>query len=109
MPAVQSISTSYLAKDYLNRSINIVDVRNETEYDSSHVNNALHIPLDTINEKLTALEKNKSYYVHCAGGYRSMIFISILKARGFNKLIDVKGGFNEMKSHSEFKLTGTVN
>jgi rhodanese-related sulfurtransferase len=54
---------------------------------------------------MAAIQKNKTYYVHCAGGYRSMIFVSILKARGFDHLIDVKGGFKEIKESGQFKLT----
>ncbi len=54
---------------------------------------------------MAAIEKDKTYYVHCAGGYRSMIFVSILKARGFDHLIDVKGGFKEIKESGQFKLT----
>jgi len=54
---------------------------------------------------MAAIDKDKTYYVHCAGGYRSMIFISILKARGFDHLIDVKGGFKEIKESGQFKLT----
>jgi rhodanese-related sulfurtransferase len=54
---------------------------------------------------MAAIHKDKTYYVHCAGGYRSMIFVSILKARGFDHLIDVKGGFKEIKESGQFKLT----
>jgi rhodanese-related sulfurtransferase len=54
---------------------------------------------------MAAIQKDKTYYVHCAGGYRSMIFVSILKARGFDHLIDVKGGFKEIKESGQFKLT----
>jgi rhodanese-related sulfurtransferase len=54
---------------------------------------------------MAAIEKDKTYYVHCAGGYRSMIFVSILKARGFDHLIDVKGGFKEIKESGQFQLT----
>jgi len=63
------------------------------------------VPLDFINDSMAAIQKDKTYYVHCAGGYRSMIFVSILKARGFNHLIDVKGGFKEIKESGQFKLT----
>ncbi|MFM7093016.1 MAG: rhodanese-like domain-containing protein, partial [Actinomycetota bacterium] len=54
------------------------------------------------------LERNKTYYVHCAGGYRSMIFVSILKARGYGRLIDVKGGFQAMKESGLFQITDYV-
>jgi rhodanese-related sulfurtransferase len=57
---------------------------------------------------MTLIDPNKTYYVHCAGGYRSMIFISILKARGYDNLIDVKGGFNAIKNNPAFKVTDYV-
>ena len=62
-----------------------------------HLDNAQHFSLDLINEKMNEVSKDKTYYVHCAGGYRSVITISILKARGFNKLIDIAGGFGAIK------------
>ena len=57
---------------------------------------------------MAQIDKNKTYFVHCAGGYRSMIFISVLKARGFENLIDVKGGFKALKESGRFKLTEYV-
>jgi glyoxylase-like metal-dependent hydrolase (beta-lactamase superfamily II)/rhodanese-related sulfurtransferase len=71
----------------------IVDVRKPTEYDAEHLSAALNLPLDFVNDSMAEMEKDKPYYIHCAGGYRSMIFASILQARGFDKLVDVKGGF----------------
>ncbi len=85
--------------------VNILDVRRKSEYDSEHIINAVSAPLDYINESMLLIDKNKVYYVHCAGGYRSMVFISILKARGYNNLIDVKGGFKAMKESGVFKIT----
>ena len=75
-------------------TVKILDVRKASEYKSEHIKNAQNAPLDFINESMAAIDKEQTYYVHCAGGYRSMIFISILKARGFKNLIDIKGGFN---------------
>ena len=66
------------------------------------------MPLDVINDSMAHINKNKTYYVHCAGGYRSMIFASILKARGYDKLIDVKGGFKALKDSGKFKVTDYV-
>jgi len=64
--------------------------------------------LDDINDHIADVSKNKTYYVHCAGGYRSMIFISILKARGFDNLIDVKGGFKAIKESGKFNISDYV-
>ena len=90
------------------QSATVLDVRKPSEYISEHVVNAVNMPLDTINEHLASLEKDKSYYVHCAGGYRSMIFASILKARGFTNLIDVKGGFKSIKDIETIPVTDYV-
>jgi len=73
--------------------ITILDVRKQSEYQAGHVPGAINLPLDNINEQIIEVDKNKTYYVHCAGGYRSMIFVSILKSRGFEKMINVEGGF----------------
>jgi hydroxyacylglutathione hydrolase len=69
---------------------------------------AENIPLDYINENMAQIDKNKTYYVHCAGGYRSMIFNSIMKARGYDNLIDVKGGLSAIKASAKFGLTDYV-
>ncbi|MEQ8244767.1 MBL fold metallo-hydrolase [Fulvivirga sp.] len=91
---VTSISADEFAKAYEQSEINIMDVRKPTEYDAEHVENAENIPLDYVSERMNEVDKNKKYHIHCAGGYRSMIMASILKSRGFHKLIDVAGGFN---------------
>ncbi len=75
----------------------IFDVRKPNEYTSEHVVNAKTTPLDFINNHLSEFPDNQSFYVHCAGGYRSMIAASILKSRGIHNLIDVKGGFKAIK------------
>lgn len=107
--SIKSISAEELAeiKDK-NASANILDVRKKSEYFSEHVIDAENAPLDTINDSMAQIDKSKTYYVHCAGGYRSMIFASILKARGFENLIDVNGGFKAIKDSNLFKITDYV-
>ena len=107
--SIKSISAEELAeiKDK-NASANILDVRKKSEYFSEHIIDAENAPLDTINESMAQIDKSKTYYVHCAGGYRSMIFTSILKARGFDNLIDVNGGFKAIKDSNLFKITDYV-
>jgi hydroxyacylglutathione hydrolase len=105
---IRSISANQLADVMKQKQVNILDVRKKSEYDSEHIVDAENEPLDFINENMTHIDKNKTYYVHCAGGYRSMIFISILRARGYNKLIDVKGGFKALKESGKFKSTDYV-
>ncbi len=103
---IKSISADELATiQKQDAGINILDVRKASEYKSEYVKGTINVPLDFINDSMAAIQKDKTYYVHCAGGYRSMIFVSILKARGFDHLIDVKGGFKEIKESGQFKLT----
>ncbi|TXE12457.1 MBL fold metallo-hydrolase [Algoriphagus aquimarinus] len=106
---ITSISASELADiKKENENINILDVRKTSEFQSEHVLDAENAPLDYINESMLKIDKDKTYYVHCAGGYRSMIFNSILRARGYDNLIDVKGGFKELKESGEFEISEFV-
>lgn len=103
-----SVSADDLSHLKENTEVNILDVRKGSEYFSEHIENAENAPLDTINESMAMIDKTKTYHVHCAGGYRSMIFISILRARGYNNLIDVKGGFSSIKKTGKFRITDYV-
>jgi glyoxylase-like metal-dependent hydrolase (beta-lactamase superfamily II)/rhodanese-related sulfurtransferase len=105
---ITSISADELAAVMSKEKLNIIDVRKKSEFSSEHVVDAENAPLDYVNDSMAQLDKNKTYYVHCAGGYRSMIFTSILKARGYDKLIDVKGGFKAIKDSGKFKVTDYV-
>jgi rhodanese-related sulfurtransferase len=106
---VQSISVQEFADiEQKNPTIAILDVRKHSEYDSEHIVSAENFPLDTINEDYHQINKEKEFFVHCAGGYRSMIFISILKARGYHHLINIDGGFNAIKESKAFSLTEFV-
>jgi hydroxyacylglutathione hydrolase len=105
---ITSIDAEQLSAIIKNEKVEILDVRKKSEYLSEHVMDAENAPLDFINDSMAQLDKNKTYYVHCAGGYRSMLFNSILRARGYDKLIDVKGGFNEIKKMGKLKITDYV-
>jgi glyoxylase-like metal-dependent hydrolase (beta-lactamase superfamily II)/rhodanese-related sulfurtransferase len=83
----------------------LLDVRKASEYDSEHVNGAVNAPLDFINESMQQVNPEKTTYVHCLSGYRSVIFISILQARGYRNLVNVKGGFKALKESGKFELT----
>ncbi|MBC7571876.1 MAG: MBL fold metallo-hydrolase [Spirosoma sp.] len=72
--------------------LTIIDVRKPTEFDADHLSGAENMPLDNLNDYLTDILNEEPVYVHCAGGYRSMIANSILKARGFNNVVNVEGG-----------------
>lgn len=107
--SITSISVQQLAEaQKANPEINILDVRKCSEHLSEHIVGATNAPLDYINESMLKVDKNKTYYVHCAGGYRSMIFTSILRARGYNNLIDVDGGFKAIKDSELFNVSDYV-
>lgn len=89
-------------------AINILDVRKKSEYQSEHIVTAINAPLDYVDDSMLLVDRNKTYYVHCAGGYRSMIFASILKARGYDNLVDVAGGFGAIKASGKFNITDYV-
>jgi len=75
----------------------LLDVRKESEYESQHVVGFKNFPLDFINKNFAQLNRDNGYFLHCQGGYRSMITASILKSRGFEKVVNIKGGFNALK------------
>lgn len=106
--SIVSIPAEELAIKQAAMPVSILDVRKKSEYQSEHVITAENMPLDNVNGQMAQLDKNKTYYVHCAGGYRSMIFISILKARGYDNLVDVKGGFTAIKGTGRFSITNYV-
>ena len=80
--------------------IKVLDVRKESEFSSEHIKGAQNFPLDFINQNMDKIDRQETYYLHCAGGYRSVIAASILKARGFTDVVNVKGGFNAIKQTS---------
>lgn len=102
---ITEISAEDFAKIYKeNKEVNLLDARKESEYRSQHIQGAENFPLDFINKNMSMLDKDKKYFIHCAGGYRSMITSSILKSRGYNKIVNIKGGF---KALSETELPKT--
>lgn len=94
---ITSISAEEFKSRLENNEIPVFDVRKEGEYIASHLEKAHLTPLDFINEHLSEFPGDKDFYVHCAGGYRSVIAASILKSRGIHNLIDVAGGFAGIK------------
>jgi hydroxyacylglutathione hydrolase len=73
--------------------IKIKDVRKTTEFEAGHIKGAENIPLAQISELMTEFDKEETNYIHCAGGYRSMVASSILKSRGYDNVVDIQGGF----------------
>lgn len=105
---IRSITADELASVMNKEKVNVLDVRKKNEYLSEHVEGAINTPLDFINDSMLQVDKNKTYYVQCAGGYRSMIFNSILRARGFNNLVDIKDGFKAIKESGKFNISDYV-
>jgi len=94
---VTSITAEILKEKITNEDPEIFDVRKPSEFASEHVKDAKSTPLSFLNDHLAEFPKEASFYVHCAGGYRSVIAASILKSRGIHNLIDVAGGFGAIK------------
>ena len=95
--SVEGINTTELKTLSEKESLTVFDVRKPGEYLSEHLPDAKNTPLDFINEHMNEFPTGTPFYMHCAGGYRSMIAASILKSRGIHNLIDVGGGFGAIK------------
>ncbi|WP_459211788.1 MBL fold metallo-hydrolase [Aquimarina rhabdastrellae] len=94
-------------KEKLADAIPVYDVRKEGEYLKSHIEGAHLTPLDFLNSHLQEFPEDKTFYIHCAGGYRSMIAASILKSRGIHNLVEIAGGFKAIKE-AGIKVTDEV-
>ena len=94
--SMESVSAEIL-KEKISEGAHVFDVRKDGEFENAHIPSAKHASLEVINTHLDAFPEDEPFYVHCAGGYRSVIAASILKARGIHNVIDVAGGFKAIK------------
>ena len=94
---ITSVSAEVLLEK-IKEHVSVFDVRKPGEYASEHVLDVKSTPLDFLNEHLSEFPKEEKFYLYCAGGYRSMIAVSILKARGYHNVINVLGGFSSIKN-----------
>jgi len=94
--AVDRISAEKFAAQY-DEHITVVDVRKESEYNAAHVKNAGNKPLADISSWIKTLDPDKHFYIHCAGGYRSMAAASILQMHGYRNFSEVAGGMNAIQ------------
>jgi len=94
---IEGIEPETLKKQMEDNELEIFDVRKPNEFLSEHVPMAQNTPLDFINDHMSEFPQKNAFYLHCAGGYRSVIAASILKSRGIHNLIDIKGGFAKIK------------
>lgn len=93
----RQISAEVFSKFHCEDDIKTLDVRKPSEFEAERVSDAINFPLDYLFDHLEELDKDETYYLHCAGGYRSMSTIAILKNHGFNNLVNINGGFDEIK------------
>ncbi len=93
--SIKTISAEKLEQEFKNAKI--FDVRRRSEHLSEHIIESENTPLSNLNNHLSEFPKSEDFYIHCAGGYRSMIAASILKSRGYHNLIDVQGGYKAIK------------
>ncbi|MFM1879451.1 MAG: hypothetical protein RLZZ241_2317 [Bacteroidota bacterium] len=94
---VSPISPVNLKEIMASEAVKVFDVRKESEHLSHHLIGAQNTPLDFLNDYLGEFPKDSAFYLHCAGGYRSMIAASILKSRGIHNLVDITGGFKAIE------------
>jgi hydroxyacylglutathione hydrolase len=96
--AIENISAEAFALQYKPEHTVVLDVRKPGEYASTHVEGATSMPLDFLNHQMDQLPEAKPWYLHCAGGYRSVIAASMLKARGHHDLLNISGGFKALET-----------
>ncbi|MGB2435455.1 MAG: MBL fold metallo-hydrolase, partial [Flavobacteriaceae bacterium] len=104
---ISGVTAGDLEKLAKEEKVLVFDVRKENEFISEHIASAQNTPLDLLNDYLDRFPENQPFYIHCAGGYRSVIAASILKKRGIHNLIDVQGGFKAIKE-TKIELTDHV-
>jgi rhodanese-related sulfurtransferase len=93
---VNRISAQEFEKEISGKEVKIIDVRKESEYEAEHVDEAFNKPLAYINQWINTLDSKEHFYLHCAGGYRSVMAASILQARGYRNFTEIAGGFGEI-------------
>lgn len=90
------------------QNVNVYDVRKEGEYEAQHVENAIFTPLSYLNNYMSVFSESEPNYVHCAGGYRSVIALSILKSRGIHNVVNIIGGFKAIQENQNIPTTNFV-
>lgn len=95
--SIESISPEEFASEVTDDSI-VVDARKPGEFNPEHLEYAKNIPLDNVNERFSEIPKEEKFYLHCAGGYRSVIMISILKSRGYHGAINIEKGMSGIRN-----------
>lgn len=97
---VNRITPEEFENKFVEGESKVVDVRKESEYAAEHINEAYSRPLAYINDWVKDINPDEHFFMHCAGGYRSMIAASILQARGYRNFTEVSGGFGAISKTS---------
>ncbi|MDF2933910.1 MAG: fold metallo-hydrolase [Chryseobacterium sp.] len=104
---VKRISPQEFAEQF-NENSKVIDVRKLTEYSAEHIDNAYNKPLDTISEWVSTIDDSEHFFLHCAGGYRSMIAASILNSHGIRNFTEIEGGYNGIKKTEKLPTSDFV-
>lgn len=104
---VKRISPAEFAEVF-NENSKVIDVRKIGEYSAEHIDNAYSRPLDAISDWVTSIDDSEHFFLHCAGGYRSMIAASILNSHGIRNFTEIEGGFNGIKKTEKFPVSDFV-
>jgi len=104
---IRRISPSEFAEQF-STDAKVIDVRKLTEYSAEHVENAYNKPLDSISDWAGTIDSSEHFFIHCAGGYRSMIAASILNARGIRNFTEIEDGYNGIKKTEKVPTTSFV-
>lgn len=104
---IKRISAEQFASEFA-ENVKVIDVRKESEYEAEHIDQAYSKPLDYINDWVTSIDNSEHFYIHCAGGYRSMIAASILQSRAYRNFTEVEGGFNAIKKFDKVPRSNFV-
>jgi len=93
---LDEVTAEAFANKFDGKNLNLLDVRRASEFATEHVVGAVNFPLDFINSNMSQVDREKTYYLHCGGGYRSVIAASIMKSRGFHNLVNIQGGYKAL-------------
>ena len=104
---VKRISPAEFAENF-NENDKVIDVRKISEYTSEHIENAYSKPLDAISDWVSGIDDSEHFFLHCAGGYRSMIAASILNSHGIRNFTEIEGGFNGIKKTEKIPTSNFV-
>jgi len=104
---VSRISPAEFAEQFTENT-KVIDVRKLGEYSAEHIDNAYNKPLDTISDWVSTIDDSEHFFLHCAGGYRSMIAASILNSHGIRNFTEIEGGFNGIKKTEKFPTSDFV-